>query len=277
LGTTIGCGGEEFQSGTGGASSGGTSNGGTSGTGATGGGGTGGVAGNVNPSGGSGNLGGGAGRGGTGGDIPGCALKPGAPILLHTTLDQGSAIQSPDTGIPPGSSHGEFVPGICPTSARTGAIAISSQGDFVSYSGEQNINLQTGTVDFYFKSTVSSAGATRHLVTVAGKFQISLDVQGNLLVGVGPSVARTIPAANVPFTQNTWVRVTITWKFQATEETVDVYFDGNGADGPYTAGPLNVPPLEQSPLFIGASGENDVNVAQGVFDDLKIYDGTEEP
>jgi hypothetical protein len=285
LGTTIGCGGEEFQSGSGGTSSGGTasggassggtssggtSNGGTSGSGATGGGGTGGVAGSVNPNGGQGGAGGSV-------SIPGCSLKPGAPILLHTTLDDATAIQSPDTGIPPGSSSGQLVPGKCPASSPNGGLAINTQGDFLTYSGLGNINLVTGTVDFFFKSTAANAGTPRHLLSVLGKFLITIDHEGNLLVGVGSEVARTIPAAAVPFTTNAWVRVTITWKFGAEGETVFVFFDGNGVGGSFTPGPLSVPPIEDDPLFIGATGENDPSVAAGVFDDIKIYDGTEEP
>jgi hypothetical protein len=289
LGTTLGCGGEEFQSGSGGTSSGGASsggtssggtsnggtsnggagNGGTSGSGASGGVGTGGVAA-------SGGEGGGAGEGGTP-NIPGCALKPGAPILLHTTLDDATAIQTPDSGIPPGDSNGQLVPGKCPTGTPNGGLAINTQGDFLTYSGEGNINLVTGTADFYFKPAASDTGVARHLLSVPGKFQILIDQQGNLVVGVGQNVGRTILAANVPFSTDTWVRVTITWKFGDTGETVFVYFDGNGVSGPFSPGPFSVPSIEDTPLFIGANGANDPQVANGVFDDIKIYDGTEPP
>lgn len=276
---TLGCGGEEFQSGSGGTSSGGSSsggsssggsaNGGTSGSGATG---TGGVAGSVNPVGGAGGGAGQSGSGGAGGGvIPGCAPKPNAPLLFHTTLDDSISVQTPITGVGPGTSHGEIGPGIC-----DGAFEIDAQGDFLSYPGAENINLVTGTADFFFKPS-SGVNGTRHLLSVPGKFQIVWAQNGDLVVGAGSVVARTIPASSVPLAVGVWTRITVTWKFGATDETVQVYFDGNGAGGTFTPGPINTSPIGEDPLFIGANGENDASHADGAIDDVKIYDGTEEP
>lgn len=268
---TLGCGGEEFQSGSGGTSAGGSSSGGTS-NGGTGGSGTGGEAGSVNPVGGAGGDAGQSGDGGTGGVIPGCAPKAGAPLMLHTTLDDATSTQTPTTGSGPGTFNGDFGPAVCGN-----GLAIYAAGNFLSYPGAENINLVTGTVDFFFKPSSGFDNSTRHLLSVPGKFQIVWAQNGDLVVGAGSVVARTIAAVDVPFAVNVWTRITVTWKFLSDGETVQVYFDANGVGGPFGAGPISTIPIDDSYLFIGANGENDPNHADGIIDDVKIYDGTEEP
>lgn len=202
-----------------------------------------------------------------------CGQKPGAPTLLYTTLDDSNAIANPVVGSGAATSVGNFEPGVC-----SGAFRVGTSNEFVRYPAAGNINLTTGTADFHFKPAfAANDGQHHHLLSVPGRFQITRDQQGNLIVGIGSNVALVVPAANVPFVQNQWVRVTVVWKFQATGETAWAYFDAVGVGGTATPGPFPVPGISDDGLFIGATGEGDLAAANGVFDDFKIYDGTEEP
>jgi hypothetical protein len=193
--------------------------------------------------------------------------------LLYTTLDDDGAIANPVVGTGPGTYAGTFEPGPC-----GGALRLDPANHYVRYPAPSNINLTTGTADFYFRPAFSpNDGLVHHLLAIPGRFLVTIDQVGNFIVGVGSNVALVVPAANVPFVQDQWVRVTVIWKFQATGDTAWVYFDAVGAGGQTNPGPFPVAAINDLGVFIGATGEQDPTTANGVFDDFKIYDGTEEP
>ncbi len=278
LATVVGCGGDEFGSssggggngasggstggggspGGGGGPSGGAPNGGGAGSGAIGGGGAAGT-------GAVGSAGAPTGGGGSGGCAP---FITSATPILYTTLDLPSDITTPTIGIGPGVFAGNGVSGQC-----GGGLEIHDQGHFVQYPAQGNFVAQSGTADFLFRPNYNTGdGGTHHLFTVPGKFQLTLESSGALTFGLSSGIALTVAPSDVPFVDQKWVRVTVSWELNSTGKAARVWFDGAEAPSSGPNGPATIPTLNDGDnLFIGAIGTNNANVANGSFDEFRIY------
>lgn len=279
-GGAAGSGGVGGSAGSTGGSGGGSGNAGASGSGGTSGAGaTGGSAGSSGAGGSSGASGTG-GAGGTGGSPPnGCGSQHLSATLLYTTLNDAASIVTPamiENGV---GTHagGEFGDGYCDNHG----FRVNAAGQYASFLAAQNLDLQSGTIDFFFRPGFDKLdNQTHRLLGVPGKFQVlkTGSPANSLIVGMGSMPLAEVASSNLPFVQDQWVRITIMWQCAVTD-VVNIWFNGQPATtANEVAGPITPPALSLSDeLFLGAFSPNDSSFANGVFDDFKVYTGTEPP
>lgn len=293
FGSVIACGGEEFASnGTGGAAgagataSGGSSAGGSAGSGASSGaGGSSGSGGSGGASGGSGGASGGAGgasggSGGTGGNVAGCGVPSAdqSALLLHTTLDNQSAAQTPAFMKAPQAGYvvGTFTsPGPC-----GGVFVVDHSSDCVKYAASGNIDPTAGTLDFFFRPRFEKNDGLAHkLFSLTNTYMQLLKTaspEQGLTFGMPGTPIATVDNANLTFVKDQWTRITVTWLENSGQITVTIYLDGQQKAQATKTFPTSAPP---SPLnmYIGNLGCVSNDHAMGDFDDFKIYDKVVPP
>lgn len=293
FGSVIACGGEEFASnGTGGAAgagataSGGSSAGGSAGSGASSGaGGSSGSGGSGGASGGSGGASGGSGgasggSGGSGGNVASCGVPSAnqGALLLHTTLDNQGAAQTPAFMKAPQAGYvvGTFTsPGPC-----AGVFVVDHSSDCVKYAASGNIDPKSGTLDFFFRPRFEKNDGLAHkLFSLTNTYMQLLKTaspEQGLTFGMPGTPIATVDNASLTFVKDQWTRITVTWQENSGQITVTIYLDGQQKAQATKTFPTSAPP---SPLnmYIGNLGCNSTDHAMGDFDDFKIYDKVVPP
>ncbi|MCL4751104.1 MAG: hypothetical protein KJ015_13120, partial [Myxococcales bacterium] len=256
FGSVIACGGEEFASnGTGGAAgagataSGGSSAGGSAGSGASSGaggssgsGGSGGASGGSSGSGGSGGASGGSGgasggsggasggSGGSGGNVASCGVPSAnqGALLLHTTLDNQGAAQTPAFMKAPQAGYvvGTFTsPGPC-----AGVFVVDHSSDCVKYAASGNIDPKSGTLDFFFRPRFEKNDGLAHkLFSLTNTYMQLLKTaspEQGLTFGMPGTPIATVDNASLTFVKDQWTRITVTWQENSGQITVTIYLDG---------------------------------------------------
>ncbi len=276
----IGCGGDEFGSsgsggsaGTGAGGSAGETSGGSGGVGAVGGGGSG--------QGGSAGVAGGTSSGGSagsGGSSVTCGSTDSA-LLLYTTCDDDTSIQTPAQGVGPGIAtvHG-YEGGVCGNAAR-----IDGDGYGITYPKSGNVDFTRGTLDFHFRPDASNTDGVRrgffHVEnsTAAGGLGVEKTAGDAFEVSANDGstfLATTVPSSNYAWQKGQWVHITVTWDFTQPPGSVAmrVFFDGVEANYSKTGKtPLGISSAAGGEsIHFGSRG--DVFPAGGLLDEIKVFD-----
>ncbi|MEQ9324294.1 MAG: hypothetical protein RIF41_34340 [Polyangiaceae bacterium] len=287
LGTMNGCGGDAD-----------TAFGETSGSGASGGSG-----GSTSSSGGSGGTGGNGGTGAAGGNggsgggpstacAAGEAAASGNGVLLWTTLDDDSAVATPNVGFGPGKHTGTFEPALSADGLR-----VDADGEWLEFpqtggtASMPNVDLNTGSLDFCYKPNADHTDDADRMImrvpTMAGglRFRKAGGANGNALQFIvvfsngGPVgfVEWVVPSTDYTMNADEWYRLTATWSFGTTSE-VKLYLDGVelAVQAPAIAPPISLPtPDTMRPFVIGTDFDDQMmprwNI-DGVVDELVVYD-----
>ncbi|MBK9001927.1 MAG: hypothetical protein IPM35_39895 [Myxococcales bacterium] len=291
-GASSGAGGSGGASGGSGGASGGSSgsggaSGGSSGSGGASGGssGSGGASGGSSGSGGSGGASGGSGgasggSGGSGGNVASCGVPSAdqSALLLHTTLDNQSAAQTPAFMKAPQAGYvsGTFTsPGPC-----GGVFVVDHSSDCVKYPATGNIDPKSGTLDFFFRPRFEkNDGLSHKLFSLTNTYMQLLKTaspEQGLTFGMPGTPIATVDNANLTFVKDQWTRITVTWLENSGQITVTIYLDGVQKAQATKTFPTATPP---SPLnmYIGNLGCVSNDHAMGDFDDFKIYDKVAPP
>ncbi len=216
---------------------------------------------------------------------PACGFVSGLPIKLYTTLDNAAEIKNPMKGAGPGTA----VPDDDFKSAQCGnGLLIDAGAEHVEYPMAPNLNLNAGTIDFWYMpddlhtdglvhnlfatGDVDSKGGIKLTKTASNLLQFTL-VNSSLIAhptSIGPS--------DYAFKVGSLIRITIAWSSNTSPPgapAVRIWLDKveakKFAEGPAKY-PLSMSGISTAgSIFLGALGANDATPANGIIDDFKIY------
>lgn len=228
-------------------------------------------------------VGGTGGTGGGGGANP-CASPLGhSGLLFYSTLDDLDSLQSPEHGEGTGASvetipTNDFVGGRCGN-----ALRINAAGEYATV--KSHVVPTRGTITFWYQVVAVAGGtAARGLFSSNGD-----DAPGSVSIAWQPSVIFTVVLedqaddahttavgpAHFSFPDDQWVHVRVTWDATSDSQMVHVYFDGVEAGGYMgsPSGPIAMPALlEDWKMYLGTSDSTANDPANGLLDELVIYD-----
>jgi glucose/arabinose dehydrogenase len=212
--------------------------------------------------------------------------------LLHTSLDSLAAVQTPVRGTGSGSSvntspANDFV------SAQVGnGIRIDAANEAVQFlqtsGGTQNVELDQGTVDFWYRPNSSHTDGIFHpLVSIGawatpGSIHIMKQNAANenglgvqFRDAAGNVFETDVPETAYNFTPGTLVHIRATWDFSVAPGVRNVHVYVNDVEAPMiyvTTGPLTMPAESATRfIYVGNRGDASGFNGNGVLDELSIY------
>jgi hypothetical protein len=172
-------------------------------------------------------------------------------------------------------------------------IQINSNNEYARFTltdgVTQNVELDTGTIDFWFKPAYAHTDGKRHtLVSIGavGQTTTGLDIEKNNSLngnefsvrvsnGNGPVRGTGVASTNYSFTANQWIQIRVTWNFADSSRAIRIYFNGveagsysyNTIPYPYSLGAEN----STQYVYLGQRAATGTFPANGVLDELRIY------
>jgi hypothetical protein len=213
--------------------------------------------------------------------------------LLYTTLDNAAAVSAPVNGTGTGASvqttpPNDFVPGFL-----NNGLLINGPQQYASFQETdgvtQNVNLATGSVDFWYQPAYASADGIAHRLFDIGPApgqpgSIGLykrvgSLNNDLWLWVvspnGTQMYTGVPATSYSWTAGQWVEIRVTWDSTVPAGTQNAHIYINGQEPTYefaATGPFTMPaPSTSNFIYLGASSPTDANTATGILDEFKIY------
>lgn len=237
-------------------------------------------------------------------DAPSLAVSAAAALptpLLQTTLDDISAVMHPKYGIGTHASittspANNFVPG-----RRNNGLMANASGERILYpqveQGIQNVELDRGTMDFWYrpnydhdnnvKYTIAGTGSWHHPVPNGlhfGKHNKSNQNQLFLLYfdPDGTRQEANVRATDYSWKAGTWQHITITWDFTVAPGVQNLHIYLNDVDLPLSGtvmrGPRTMAAESSNEyIYIGARDPNGTIIANGVYDQFRIFDRAINP
>jgi len=209
----------------------------------------------------------------------------GATTLLHTSLHDVAAVESPTVGIGGSTTltSGDFV------SAQTGNganfMGNGGDGKVVTFpaanGGTQNIELDRGEVEFWYRPNYEpEADDVQHYMLVVGNIYNPPNL--NLVEGDRLSFSFVDAGFNYYTTQaayradlwdaNQWLHIRATWDKDASDP-LRIYLNGERVDEGGATGGWNLgSEADLGSIFIGAGDATGAFSAEGVMDELIIRD-----
>ncbi len=215
-------------------------------------------------------------------------------MLLHSTLDDLSSVTTPAVGtganaVVNTSPANDFVAGILGNGLR-----INAAGEYARFvqrdAFTQNVELDHGTVDFWFQPTYAASDGVRHTLlsigTVSGS-TVGIDIEKNNSLNANEFSIRVsnatgkiwgtgVPIGSYPWAAGQWVKIKVTWDFNSLGRPVRIYFNGTEASQySYNTIPsvLTMGPESQTAyIYLGERTAPGTTPANGVIDELTIYD-----
>jgi glucose/arabinose dehydrogenase len=222
------------------------------------------------------------------------STPPSPGVLLSSSLDDLNAVTMPAVGTGVGSAvntspANDFVPGIAGNGLRIDAA--TEYARFVETDGvTQNVELDHGTVDFWYQPSYASNDGVRHTLLTIGQVSgptVGIYLEKNngvnsneFTVRVSNATGRTygtgVSSNFYGWSAGQWVRVRVTWDFNSTGRAVHIYFDGAEV-GQYSydriPSLLTMGPESQTAfIYLGERTASGKTPADGVIDELTIYD-----
>ncbi len=215
--------------------------------------------------------------------------------LLQTTLDDIAAVRTPKFG---DGAHATIttLPANNFVAARRGkGLMANASGERILYpqveGGVQNVELDQGTMDFWYrpnydsnnnvKYTIAGTGSWHHPVPNGlhfGKHNASNQNQLFLMYfdPDGTRQEHNVSTANYSWKAGSWQHIVITWDFTVAPGVQNLHIYLNNVDlplrGTVTRGPRTFP--AESPtefIYIGARDPNGTIIANGVYDQFRIF------
>jgi hypothetical protein len=230
------------------------------------------------------------------------APPPVDTALLYTTLDNHASVMQPVNGVGRLASittlpADNFVPAFL---AR--GLSVSANGERVGYpqvdGGKQNIELEQGTMDFWFRPNFNSADDNKYTIAGTGDWSTSPRPVGSMHFGKHNKSNQNeifliffdanrvrhehnVDAASYSWKAGTWQHIVITWDFNVPAGEVNLHLYLNSVELPMhnqvSRGPQPVPAeLSSETIYIGSRGAGNIN-ASGLYDEFRIFDSVIKP
>ena len=225
-------------------------------------------------------------------------------LLFYSTLDSLASLTSPSTGTGSGASvvttpANDFVTG--QTGSGLQIDTASEYGRIQQTNGStQNIELDKGTVDFWYKPNYAHTDGIRYALFTIGDMSIAgtsriLLTKGaasnanalQVLVWNGSGVNQggnfTVASTDYSFTPGVWVNMRLTWDFTVASGVRNTHLYINSQEPTTsggTTGPVSMGAESTSNyVYIGnrATNSSGGDYANGVIDEFKIYDSALTP
>lgn len=224
-----------------------------------------------------------------------------ATPLLYTTLDDAAAVSRPVFGSGVGATvvsvpSNSFIPAMF-----AGGVQLDANGERVSYpqvaNGVKNIELDRGTMDFWFRPNFASDDNVKYTIAGTGNWT-SIKPKGSFHFGKhnlsnynklfliffdanGVRYEHNVTTADYHWNAGSWQHVTITWNFRNRREAQNMHLYLNGRELPLShqvsRGPQLLPPEQPGQdIYIGSRGQGNIN-ADGTYDEFRIYDTVVPP
>jgi hypothetical protein len=217
---------------------------------------------------------------------PGSGI-PAGTVLLHSTLDDASAIMTPGVGIGGRTSHtaGSFVAGYSGSAApfvRGGdACDLPHSVTFPVRRGEQrNIDLGRGTLEFWYQPNYDAlASDAQHIlvsVSVDGYNPpfLQLDMSGQLTLTARErdNTDHAVRVDRLPlWLAGTWTHLRIVWDSQHPTDSLQIYVNEERLDAGGVAGGWSLEPApEGMQIMVGGIAPCGQVLADGAIDELII-------
>lgn len=221
--------------------------------------------------------------------------------LLQTTLDDVKSVFNPKYGVGAHatittSPANNFVAG-----RRGNGLMAHASGERILYpqveNGVQNVELDKGTMDFWYKPnydsnnnvkyTIAGTGSWHHPVPNGlhfGKHNASNQNQLFLLYfdPDGTRQEANVRASDYSWKAGTWQHITISWDFTVATGVQNLHIYLNDVDLPLSGTVMRGPRtmVAESPnefIYIGARDPNGTIIANGVYDQFRIFDRALKP
>lgn len=212
--------------------------------------------------------------------------------ILYTTLDDQTSVNSPVNGTGSGSAIAtnpvnDFIPGYLGN-----GIQINSAGEYIRFAETDgitnNVELDKGTVDFWYKPNYNSNDGISHRIFSIGAADQSGSItlykrtstyNNDLYIYVKSSTAAgretKVQPTSFSWTAGQWVNIRITWDSTVATgvQNVRVYLDGSELTyRSASTGPFLMPAeVSTQYIYIGSISATETLTATGILDEFKIY------
>mgnify|MGYP002633715130 CR=1 FL=1 len=197
--------------------------------------------------------------------------------LLHVTLDNAAAVQTPLRGAGDGemSGNAQFVMG------QYGNAFQASGSDWVrfpqaGFNGVNNIELSQGAISFLYKP--GSVDGKHHLfrVSLNSRYELRLEYDGGMhgkIFDLQNRVAVSQSFLSGRFRDTRWVWLVFSWVLDPGNRPWGVWYIDGTREETIRWHAVIVPSAESptQPMYLSAWDAFDGDGAQGAFDDLRIY------
>lgn len=210
------------------------------------------------------------------------------PPLLQTTLDDVSAITEPTHGDGTDASvSSTTTSSFVPTPWNAG-VEIQQMGQWVRFrqvAEQPNIELDRGTIELQFRPAYDHDDGTLHRLLATDGSLSGLRIRKNangrfamiLVDQDGIEHITAVDPDDYAWPANEWIHVRVTWDTTdpTATQAVHIYFNEREApryvvtaDADITMGPEN----PSGWLYLGSRSDVAANVANGILDELTIFD-----
>lgn len=212
-----------------------------------------------------------------------------ASPLLWTTLDDVNAVTVPMQGDGTDASVSSTTTTSFVPTPWGGGVEVQEMGQWVRFrqiAEQPNIEFDRGTIDLQFRpsydhddgvlhrllATDDSPSGLRIRKNANGRFVVVLDngqPNGDHITAVAPS--------DYEWSADQWIHVYITWDTTDPNMTqpVHIYFDGSEVNRYVALPQRRITMGSEDPegwIYVGTRSDTADNVANGILDELKIYD-----
>jgi hypothetical protein len=224
-----------------------------------------------------------------------------ATPLLYTTLDNAAAVTRPVYGSGTGARVVSFPSNSFVPALAGGGVELDADGERVTYpqieNGVKNIELDRGTMDFWFRPNFASDDNLKYTIVGTGNWT-SIKPKGSLHFGKhnksnfnklfliffdanGVRYEHNVTTADYAWAAGSWQHITITWNFRNAPGAQNLHLYLNGRELPLSyqvsRGPQLLPAEQATQdIYIGSRGLGSIN-ADGTYDEFRIFDKVVRP
>ena len=224
--------------------------------------------------------------------------------MLYTTLDNQSAVTSPQTGSGSGAII-STVPLNDFVAARVGsglhADAIGERVVYRQTDGQtQNVELDRGTIEFWYRPAYNNNDNNKYTIVGTGNWlstggsspgaihlgkHNSSNNNGIFLIFYDANNVRwehDVAVTDYSWRAGDWLLIRLTWDFgvAAGQQDLHLYINGNELrlTGQVARGPQPVPAERQDQfIYIGSRDLGGVIIPNGLYDEVRIWDRAVPP
>jgi hypothetical protein len=219
-----------------------------------------------------------------------------ATPLLYTTLDDASAVSHPVYGSGVGARVVSFPSNSFVPALAGGGVRLDADGERVTFpqvvNGVKNIELDRGTMDFWFRPNFASDDDIKYTIVGTGNWT-SIKPKGSLHFGKhnqsnfnklfliffdanGMRFEHEVSTADYHWSAGSWQHITITWHFRNARGAQNLHLYLNGRELPLghqvSYGPQLLPAEQATQdIYIGSRGQGNINT-DGTYDEFRIFD-----
>ncbi|MBU4397682.1 LamG domain-containing protein, partial [Patescibacteria group bacterium] len=207
-------------------------------------------------------------------------------LLWYSTLEDIESISNPDTG---NTYDINTLSATDIVTAKYGnGLKVTSSGDYFEITDTANFNSINGSIKFWFKPNWNHTDDTSHLLfeinnwTDNDKLSLtkedsvgSYNLQLNGNQGADDYFNLAVTSGNYQLSNGHWTHFRITWDANAsTGETIRLFINGTEPTHSHNDDFKNT--FDANPMNISFYGYNKTNHADGTYDEIKIFGGSDD-